>query len=138
MCGGSGQLELSELPRILLYEWIEGYDDDETDDEWLQEQLERLIRVRKKVKSDASSTLTARPSASGDLDAVINAPHSVFDDDDDLIDEDPPQDDDDWSGDGDGDGDDSGSGNGSGGGGDIDDDDDIYDTHPRFLDLYYT
>lgn len=65
MCSGTGKLELELLPQVLLFEWIEGYEDDETPNSWLESQLRRLIAARK--------------------DADIK----YVDDDSDLIDEDP-------------------------------------------------
>ena len=77
LCGGTGKLDLKELPHILLYEWIEGYSNDEESDEWLEEHLRRLINVRKKERKERSEMSV-----------------SLQDDDSDLIDEDPPEDED--------------------------------------------
>ncbi len=47
VCGGSGEIGLNTLPEVLLYEWMEGYADLDTDDEWLEGQLRKLIEIRK-------------------------------------------------------------------------------------------
>lgn len=78
LCGGTGQLVLSELADTLLYEWLEGYQDEHTDDDWLEEQLQRLMRVRRSRRSNTEMST----NAGGDVD------------DSDLIDEDPDEDED--------------------------------------------
>lgn len=45
LCRGKGHLEL-DGQHTLLYEWIEGYLDPDTDDEWLEDQLRRLMEMR--------------------------------------------------------------------------------------------
>ena len=51
-CGGSGKIELTKLPEVLLWEWCEGYIDEDTDDKWLEDTLQKLIRVRKKAREN--------------------------------------------------------------------------------------
>jgi len=48
----NGLILLSENDETLLFEWIEGYLDPDTDNEWLEEQLKRLIKQRKNKKKD--------------------------------------------------------------------------------------
>ena len=45
VCGGSGYLLLDDQHEA-LYSWLEGYLDPETDDEWLEDQLRRLLEIR--------------------------------------------------------------------------------------------
>lgn len=51
VCRGCGFLEL-DGQQTTLYEWIEGYLDPDTDDEWLEDQLRRLMEVREKFLKD--------------------------------------------------------------------------------------
>jgi hypothetical protein len=48
VCHGNGAIPLSTLPEVVLYEWMEGYLDEDTDDEWLEIHLKRLIKIRAK------------------------------------------------------------------------------------------
>ena len=48
VCGGSGYLQLDDAHEA-LYEWLEGYLDPDTDDEWLEDQLRRLMERRAKI-----------------------------------------------------------------------------------------
>ena len=48
VCGGTGYLEL-DGQQTALYEWVEGYLDPETDDEWLEDQLRRLMERREEI-----------------------------------------------------------------------------------------
>lgn len=48
VCGGSGWLEL-DGQQTALYEWIEGYLDPDTDEEWLEDQLRRLMERREEL-----------------------------------------------------------------------------------------
>jgi hypothetical protein len=50
MCGGTGELVVESLHGLLLYEWVEGVLDLDTDDSWLEAQMERIIRARKKAR----------------------------------------------------------------------------------------
>ena len=52
VCSGKGELNLEQLPEMVLYEWIKGYMDTETDDEWLQSGMVQLIRLRKKKRKE--------------------------------------------------------------------------------------
>ena len=47
VCQGTGYLDL-DSEQTALYEWIEGFLDPETDDEWLEKQLRRLMEMRDK------------------------------------------------------------------------------------------
>jgi len=47
LCSGKGHLELKDVADALLYEWLEGYHDEETEDAWLEEQLKKLLKARK-------------------------------------------------------------------------------------------
>ena len=42
VCRGTGHLELED-DHTALYEWLEGYLDPETDEEWLEDQLNRRL-----------------------------------------------------------------------------------------------
>ena len=48
VCRGTGHLELED-DHTALYEWLEGYLDPETDEEWLEDQLRRLMERREEV-----------------------------------------------------------------------------------------
>ena len=48
VCKGKGHLDL-DGQQTALYEWIEGYLDPETDDEWLEDQLRRLMERREEL-----------------------------------------------------------------------------------------
>jgi len=48
VCQGQGNIGLKTLPEVMLYEWMEGYLDDDTDDAWLEDHLKKLIKIRKK------------------------------------------------------------------------------------------
>jgi hypothetical protein len=48
VCRGSGCLEL-DGQQTALYEWIEGYLDPDTDEEWLEDQLRRLLEIRDEI-----------------------------------------------------------------------------------------
>lgn len=50
VCKGSGYLEL-DGQHTALYDWLEGYLDPDTDDEWLEDQLRRLMEQREKFLS---------------------------------------------------------------------------------------
>lgn len=50
LCSGSGELILERLPEMVLLDWMKGYEDPSISNEWLEEQLRRLIRVRKSEK----------------------------------------------------------------------------------------
>lgn len=50
MCGGAGQLVVESLHGLLLYEWVEGVLDLDTDDSWLEAQMSRIIKARKKAR----------------------------------------------------------------------------------------
>jgi RecJ-like exonuclease len=50
VCGGTGTIALTSIPEAMLYEWMEGYMDEDTDDQWLEDQLKRLMEVRKKQR----------------------------------------------------------------------------------------
>ena len=52
VCQGKGNFGLDTLPEVTLYEWMEGYLDEDTDDEWLVNQLGRLIEIRRKRRAD--------------------------------------------------------------------------------------
>jgi hypothetical protein len=45
VCRGSGYLEL-DGQHTALYDWLEGYLDPDTDEEWLEDQLRRLMECR--------------------------------------------------------------------------------------------
>lgn len=45
VCGGTGYLML-DGQHSALYEWVEGYLDEDTSEEWLEDQLRRLLEVR--------------------------------------------------------------------------------------------
>ena len=55
VCGGHGIISLHTLPEVLLYEWMEGYADMDTDDEWLEQHLKKLLSVRKKIRNKQMS-----------------------------------------------------------------------------------
>jgi hypothetical protein len=46
-CNGTGMFALDSDDHVALYEWMEGYLDDNTSDEWLINQLQILILARK-------------------------------------------------------------------------------------------
>ena len=46
VCSGTGNVELND-GQTLLYEWCEGYFDEETELDWLERQLKKLMKVRK-------------------------------------------------------------------------------------------
>ena len=48
VCAGTGVMDISGMDHVALFEWIEGYMDDETSDEWLIKQLKKLIQERRK------------------------------------------------------------------------------------------
>jgi hypothetical protein len=50
MCGGRGELVVESLHGLLLYEWIEGVLDLDTEDSWLKAQMERIIKARKQAR----------------------------------------------------------------------------------------
>lgn len=50
-CSGKGRIEIEKLPEVILWEWCEGYIDDDTSDEWLEDTLKKLIAVRKKARA---------------------------------------------------------------------------------------
>jgi len=45
VCGGRGYRVLDDKHEA-LYEWLEGYLDPDTDEEWLEDQLRRLMEMR--------------------------------------------------------------------------------------------
>lgn len=45
MCLGKGYLKF-DTQQTALYEWIEGYLDPDIDEEWLEDQLRRLMERR--------------------------------------------------------------------------------------------
>jgi len=45
VCGGAGHIKLDQQ-HTALYEWVEGYLDEDTSEEWLEDQLRRLLEVR--------------------------------------------------------------------------------------------
>lgn len=47
MCQGTGKVVITDLNAAVLFEWIEGYFDDETPDEWLETVMQKLIDLRK-------------------------------------------------------------------------------------------
>ena len=49
-CQGTGEVVLSGMDNVALFEWLEGYFDEETSEEWLLKQLKVLIRERRKRK----------------------------------------------------------------------------------------
>lgn len=49
VCHGTGQLDFLDGQQAALYEWLEGYLDPDTDEEWLEDQLRRLMEVRERV-----------------------------------------------------------------------------------------
>jgi len=61
VCHGRGEIGLDTLPEVLLYEWMEGYIDDDTDDKWLKDQLTKLIDIR--AKRRAALALGSNPDA---------------------------------------------------------------------------
>jgi hypothetical protein len=46
VCRGIGHLELDDQHEA-LYEWLEGYLDPDVEDEWLEDQLRRLMERRR-------------------------------------------------------------------------------------------
>lgn len=48
VCCGVGSLDL-DGQQTALYEWIEGFLDPDTDDEWLEDQLRRLMKRREDI-----------------------------------------------------------------------------------------
>lgn len=50
LCHGTGDLKIKEMDQTALFEWIEGYMDEDTSDEWLINQLNKLIKERAKLK----------------------------------------------------------------------------------------
>jgi len=50
ICKGTGKIEINGGEAEILYEFFEGLVDEDTDDEWLEKQLKRLIEERKKNK----------------------------------------------------------------------------------------
>jgi hypothetical protein len=44
-CSGTGYLDLDSQQEA-LYEWVEGFLDPDTDEKWLKDQLERLMKAR--------------------------------------------------------------------------------------------
>lgn len=50
VCLGIGHIALNTLPEVMLYEWMEGFMDEDTDDMWLEDQLKRLMDTRKKQR----------------------------------------------------------------------------------------
>ena len=64
VCTGLGKLDLKKLPEMVLYEWIKGYMDTATDDEWLAKCLERLLVLRKKERGEHCSNTTKDESHS--------------------------------------------------------------------------
>lgn len=47
VCAGCGLIKIQDLHAEALYEWVEGYFDEDTDNEWLEKQLKTLIKKRK-------------------------------------------------------------------------------------------
>lgn len=47
-CGGTGVL-LLDAQQTALWDWIEGYLDPGTSDDWLEDQLRRLMEVRSQM-----------------------------------------------------------------------------------------
>jgi len=47
-CGGTGYIELDDS-REALYEWLEGYLDPDTSEEWLEDQIRRLMERREHI-----------------------------------------------------------------------------------------
>lgn len=48
VCSGTGYIELDDQHEA-LYEWLEGYLDPETEEEWLEDQLRRLMERREDI-----------------------------------------------------------------------------------------
>jgi len=48
VCRGTGCFEL-DGQQTALYEWLEGYLDSDTDEEWLEDQLRRLMEIRERI-----------------------------------------------------------------------------------------
>lgn len=48
VCGGTGSLSLNNTQEA-LYDWLEGYLDPTTSEEWLEDQLRRLMEIRGRV-----------------------------------------------------------------------------------------
>ena len=48
VCSGSGFLEL-DGQQTALYEWVEGFLDPDTEEEWLEDQLRRLMERRQEI-----------------------------------------------------------------------------------------
>jgi len=64
VCSGNGTIGLSTLPEVVLYEWMEGYMDADTDDEWLEANLKKLLKVRSQRRE--ALTLGLDPDADDD------------------------------------------------------------------------
>jgi len=50
-CSGEGSINIEGNSSELLYEFLEGYTDEDTDEVWLIQQLKRLIRARQSEKN---------------------------------------------------------------------------------------
>ena len=49
MCNGKGEISITDMHSEALHEWLEGYFDKDTDNEWLERQLKKLITERNKL-----------------------------------------------------------------------------------------
>jgi hypothetical protein len=56
LCGGHGDVIVESLTGLLLYEWVEGVLDSDTDEKWLRDQMERILRSRAEKKKAASGS----------------------------------------------------------------------------------
>lgn len=49
-CKGTGKITIDDDDDQLLFEWLEGFFDSDTDEEWLIKQMKRMIEYRRKKK----------------------------------------------------------------------------------------
>lgn len=49
-CSGTGKMEIDDADQESIFEWLEGFFDEDTDEQWLEEQMKRMIKQRKKKK----------------------------------------------------------------------------------------
>lgn len=47
-CSGTGTIDIDDGDEESLFEWLEGFLDEDTDEQWLEEQMKRMIENRKK------------------------------------------------------------------------------------------
>lgn len=50
VCCGVGQLAFEREDQVMMFEWLEGFTDLDTDDDWLEKQLKKLMEARRKSR----------------------------------------------------------------------------------------